>query len=207
VRTLTRCATALVTLILLSVGAVGVHGAAANSSPPVPTDVQLVSTWTDPLTGLVWDRYQQYAAPLNVFVDGGQMTVIHKGAQVVGVTGAHYVDLKVTTRPTLSPTQAVVSAAAQRTDAADGTANAVATTRAAQLRVDPATGRQFYRVTSAAPGVVTYQDVDANTGAVLKTWSGIEMDAPSGTGVKGDSKTLGGDSLTGAGEVLTSASG
>src|SRR4029079_12977832 len=51
------------------------------------------------------------------------------------------------------------------------------------------------------------QNVDANTGAVLQSWSGIETDAPSGTGVKTDTKTLGGDVLTGLGNVLTSTSG
>jgi Zn-dependent metalloprotease len=160
------------------------------------------------LTGLVWDRYQQYAAPLNVFVDGGQMTVIHDGSQVVGISGVHYAGLTVTTTPELSPSQAVASASLQTNPSVDSTGSAsVATMRSAQLRVDPATGRQFYRVTSAAPGEVTYQDVDANTGAVLETWTGIETDAPSGKGIKGDTKTLGGDTLTGPGNVLTSPSG
>jgi len=182
----------------------------AASSSAVPADVRLVSSWTDPLTGVVWDRYQQYAAPMNVFVDGGQMTVIHKGAQVVGMTGAHYAELRVTSKPALSPSQAVASAAARVAQPVDGHSSddaAVAMTSAAQLRVNPTTGRQFYRVMSAAPGIVTYQNVDANTGAVLQSWSGIETDAPSGNGVKSDTKTLGGDALTGLGKVLTSTSG
>ena len=91
------------------------------------------------------------------------------------MTGAHYASLRVTTQPALSPGQAVVSASAQSLPSVDGPgAPSVAMNRSAQLRVDPQTGRQFYRITSAAPGDVTYQDVDADSGAVLQTWTGID---------------------------------
>ena len=106
-------------LTLVAVGSFDVPGAAAASSSPVPADVRLTGTWTDPLTGLVWDRYQQYAAPLNVFVDGGQMTVIHNGSQVVSVSGSHYAGLTVTSKPQLSPSQAVASASTQATPSVD----------------------------------------------------------------------------------------
>ena len=127
-----------------------------------------MSSWTDPLTGLRWDRYQQYAAPLGVFVDGAQLIVISSGSRVVDESGSHYPDLRVTTKPALSPTQAVSAAAANSPASSDEQHASVAVTRSAQLRVDPATGRQFYRVTSAAPGYLLYQDIDANSGALLR---------------------------------------
>ena len=201
VRGAVRGTVALLTLTLLAL----LFSVPATAAPaaPVPADVRFVSSWTDPLTGLRWDRYQQYAAPLGVFVDGAQMIVIRDGAHVIETTGTHYLGLRVATAPALSAAQAIASAAAQTTQAQTADRSGVAPARSAQLRVDPATTRQFYRVTSAAPGYVLYQDIDANTGAVLAAWSGIETDAPSGTGVKGDHKSLGGDAWTGS-EVLTS---
>lgn len=194
-RPVVRPTAAIVALALLA--AAFAAPVAAASSSTIPADVRFVSSWTDPLTGLVWDRYQQYAAPLDVYVEGGQLTIIRRGSRVVAQSGAYYPTLRVTSRPALSPIQATASAAM----AAD-----TAPARSTQLRVDPATGMQFYRVTTAAPGSVTYQDIDANTGAVLQTWSGIETDTATGTGVKGDTKSLAGDALTGVG-ALTQPTG
>src|SRR5204862_960887 len=100
----------------------------------IPVDVRFVNSWTDPLTGFVWDRYQQYAAPLDVYVDGAQMTVIRRGAQVVETSGVHYAGLRVATLPRLSPAQAIATGAAQDLQVADGSASPIAPGRSAQLR-------------------------------------------------------------------------
>ncbi len=201
-----RATAAVVALVMVAV-ATFVAPVTLGASQQVPSDVRFVSSWTDPLTGLRWDRYQQYAAPLNVFVDGGQMAVVHDGAKVVQVTGEHYDTLRVTTAPRLSSAQVIASASAASPANLDPGQTPKALSHSAQLRVDPTTGNLFYRVASHAPGYLLYQNVDANTGAVLESWSGIEYDNATGTGVKGDTKNLGGSDPLAGTPALTSPTG
>ncbi len=198
--------TAAIAVLAVFMVQLGVPVSAATPSP-IPADVRFVSTWRDPLTGLDWDRYQQYAAPLNVFVNGGQMIVIRNGNRVVRTAGAHFAGLRVTSQPRLTANEAISSAVAQAPRLDTSGTSTQSLSYEAQLRVEPSTGRQFYRVKSAAPGTLLYQDIDANTGAVLQSWSGLETDAPTGTGVKGDNKSLAGDAFIGVGNVLTSPTG
>jgi bacillolysin len=162
----------------------------------LPADVRLISTWTDAQTGLTYSRYQQYAAPLKVFVDGGQITVVRRGERQLLVIGKHYPALRVANAPALTPAQAISKLAASAP--ASLGASRAALTYTTDLRVDPETAHLSYRIAAAAPGALTYFDLDANTGTVISSWSGVETDAPSGTGVKGDVKSLAGDALTGA---------
>ena len=63
-----------------------------------------------------------------------------------------------------------------------------------QLMLDPVTGRLFQRVESGAPGDFLVHLIDAESGAILDAWDAIEHASPGGgTGVKGDRKSLLGD--------------
>jgi Zn-dependent metalloprotease len=177
----------------------------------IPGDVRSVITWTDGATGLSFERYQQYAAPLGVYVDGAELTIARRDAQTVLVIGKHYPALRVSSVPVVSPSRAMaiasgtVARVAATQDATVGTGSARSLVQAAQLRVDPDTNRQFYRVQSAAPGILVYHDVDAQSGAILQSWSGIQHLDPAGTGrgVKGDLKPLTGDVLSGPAALST----
>ena len=174
----------------------------------VPADIRLVWSWPDSLTGLTFERYQQYAAPLNVLVEGAQLTVVRRGQKAVLVVGNHYPGLRVTQQPALRPLQAISIAAAH----ADAIPEAVIPPggelrHTTQLRVDPDSGALFYLVQSTGAGTRLFQQINANSGLVIDAWSGIDGANPgTGVGVKGDQKSLTGDTLTGSG-ALTSLVG
>jgi len=131
----------------------------------IPGDVRLVRTWLDPATGLDFERYQEYAAPLEVFVDGAQLTVVRRGAQPVLVIGNYFPNLRVTRAPALSSAQAISIASADRANGASASPGSSSPlTYRTELRIDPATDRQFYRVAASAPATLVYHDIDADTG-------------------------------------------
>ena len=107
----------------------------------IPGDVSLVRTWLDPATGLDFERYQQYAAPLGVFVNGAQLTVVRRGTQPVLVIGNYFPDLRVTRAPALSPAQAISIASADRADSANASPGSSSPlTYRTELRIDPVSG-------------------------------------------------------------------
>ncbi len=163
------------------------------SSFQVPADTRLVRTWRDPRSGFVFERYQQVVRPL-AEVDGAQLTVVRDGSRQVLVLGAHY--------PGISPLNSVQLSPAEAADRAEP--DAVNSERAEQppitgivqspqLQLDPSTRRLFYRVESTAPGIRTFHDIDAQTGAVINAWDAIDRANGMGTGVKSDRKSLLGD--------------
>jgi len=158
----------------------------------LPSDVQLAGTWRDARHDLTYKRYQQFAQPHNAFVEGGQLTVVQRGAKTVAVVGAHYGSVGYSNRLVLTGAQAASRATELRTGlrSEDGSipSSLDSTT---QLRVDPSNGRLFQRVDSSAPGTYVVTEVDAETGAIIERWDAINNAEPGkGTGVKGDRKSL-----------------
>ena len=164
--------------------------AAANFA--VPADLRKSASRHDSKFNLDYVSYQQYAAPLGTLVDGGQVTVVSRDGQQLLVGGAYYPGLRSKGAPALSAAAALNFAAQVRgglsdlPDAVRGFA-----TRRTDLRLDPHTGRLFYRVATAAPGNNGYQEIDAQTGELLAAWGGVDqIGVGHGTGVKGDNKNL-----------------
>ena len=156
----------------------------------LPADVRQTSSWHDSRFGLDYARYQQFAAPLRTYVEGAQLTIVRRGDEQVLVIGAHHPGLRVDRAPLIDGAAAIDRAAADalRSEALPRHVAGLVK-RQAQLRVDPDTGRLFYLVSSGAPGVNLFHEIDAQTGAVIDSWDGIEHDG-TGTGVKGDTKDL-----------------
>jgi len=167
----------------------------------LPSDVGPVRSWHDPLSGLTFDRYQQFAAPLGVYVDDAQLTVVRRAQTHVLVVGAHYPNLRVSLRPALGAAQAIVRA---RLDDRLSAPAEERVARRAELRLDPESGRQFYLVESGAPGVHQFHEVDAQSGAVLAAWDALDRVDGMGTGVKGDRKSLRGADDVDKSDNLTS---
>lgn len=156
----------------------------------VPRDVSAVASWTDQAHDLEYTRYQQFARPFGVHVDGAQLTVVKRGARQVLVIGSHFAGLRVIALPSINALRAIAIAAAtsERFDVPPDVAELL--THRTELRFDPVRGRLFQRVESGAPGVALFHEVDAQTGAVIASWNAIESAAGDGTGVKGDTKHL-----------------
>ncbi|MDL2335751.1 MAG: M4 family metallopeptidase [Chloroflexota bacterium] len=158
----------------------------------VPADLRKSGSRHDAKFNLDFVSYQQYAAPLGTLVDGGQVTVVSRDGKQLLVGGAYYPGLRSTSAPALSVAAALNIAAQVRgglldlPDAIRGFA-----TRRTDLRLDPLTGRPFYRVATAAPGNNGYQEIDAQSGELLAAWGGVDqINRGQGVGVKGDTKTL-----------------
>ena len=171
----------------------------------IPSDVRLTRSWRDQSAGLTFSRYQQYAAPLGVYAKGAQLTVASRGARQMLVIGSHYPDLRVAGRAMLSAQQAIGRAAADRRLVRDLLPEQAALLRRrAELRVEPETGRLFYLVESGSPGVHTFHEIDAQSGAVIDAWEAIQHANGMGTGIKADRKALLGDNPISATDNLTS---
>jgi bacillolysin len=164
----------------------------------LPRDVTAVSSWTDAAHGLKYTRYQQFARPFGVHVDGAQLTVVKRGGRQVLVIGSHHAGLRVIALP-------AIKAAAARMIAAAGVENLV--TQRSELRFDPASGRLFHLVESGGPGVALFHQVDAQTGVVIDSWNAIEGVAGDGTGVKGDTKHLAAGPMPGFGSLTSGSPG
>jgi bacillolysin len=182
--------------------------AAANFR--VPADVTLIRTWHDARHDLTYRRYQQFVQPFNALVDGAQLTVAERGGASVLVIGAHYPSAAATNRLLVTGKQAVdrVSVSRSLLEEVPSSAKPLLVSTA-QLRLDPVNSRLFQRVESGAPGVLVFHDIDAETGAVLDVWSGINEASPGmGTGAKGDRKSLKGeDDALGTSDDLTKLDG
>ncbi len=176
---------------------------ARASSFRVPTDTRLVRTWRDPRSGFVFERYQQVVQPF-AEVDGAQLTVVRDGSQQVLVLGAHYPGISAVNSVELSPTEAASRAEPEAVNSARAEQPPITgLEQSPQLRLDPSTGRLFYRVESTAPGIRTFHDVDAQTGAVINAWDAIDRANGMGTGVKSDRKSLLGDNAGSSTDDLT----
>ena len=108
------------------------------------------------------------------------------------VGGAYYPGLRSTDAPKLTLSDVLNVAATLRGGLVDlpDYLRAFATRRT-DLRLDPLSGRPFFRVATAAPGANGYQNIDAFSGELLAAWSGVDQVNPGeGTGGKGDTKTL-----------------
>ena len=160
----------------------------------VPVDVRLVSSRTDRSSGLTFERYQQFAAPLDVQVDGAQLSVVRRGDKVVLVIGKHYPDLRAIVRPSVATLRAAAAAAVNAPRVARVNIRpAELTTRRSEMRINPETARIFYLVESVAPGVRVFTEVDAQSGNVIEAWSALHgLEPGQGNGLKGDTKSLAG---------------
>ncbi|HYI23664.1 MAG TPA: M4 family metallopeptidase, partial [Candidatus Limnocylindrales bacterium] len=176
---------------------------ARASSFQIPSDTRLVRTWRDPRSGFVFERYQQVARPL-AEVDGAQLTVVRDGSRQMLVLGAHYPGISAVNSVELSPTEAVSRAEPDAVNSARAEQPPIAELeQSPQLRLDPTTRRLFYRVESTAPGIRTFHDVDAQSGAVINAWDAIDRVNGMGTGVKSDRKSLLGNSSGSTTDDLT----
>lgn len=164
----------------------------AAASFVVPSDLRQVSARHDSKFNLDYVSYQQYAAPLGTLVDGGQVTVVSRDGKQVIVGGAYYPGLRSSRAAGLSVARALSIAADLRgglNDIPDAIRQLA--TRRTSLRLDPTTGRLFYLIATAAPANNMYQQIDAESGALLSAWSGVDqIVAGEGKGVKGDTKDL-----------------
>jgi len=169
-----------------------VQRGAALDGLRLPTDVRLISSRTDRAAGLTFERYQQFAKPLGVYVDGAQLSVVRRGDKVELVIGRHYPDLRAVLRPSIAASRAATAAAVNAPTVADTRVRpSDLATRRLEVRINPDSRRMFYLVESVAAGVRVFTEVDAQTGAVLEAWNGLEgVDPGQGTGVKSDTKDL-----------------
>jgi bacillolysin len=128
--------------------------------------------------GLTYERYQQFLGPARV--DGAQITVLREDSgEPTAVVGAHFPNIIVRSSVRVS------AAAAKETAEHDF---GPASSRAAELMINPVSGRYFYRVESRRFGARWVHWIDADDGRVLRSYDAIATDH--GTGVKGDTKTL-----------------
>ncbi|MEP7159295.1 MAG: M4 family metallopeptidase [Chloroflexota bacterium] len=164
----------------------------------VPRDVTIASSWSDSTHDLVYTRYQQFARPFGVHVDGAQLTVVKRDGRQVLVIGSYYAALRVFALPSISALRASAIAAAGIDIAHD---------QRSELRFDPAAGRLFYRVESGAAGVALVHEVDATTGKVLDSWDALADAAYDGVGVKGDTKSLASGAIAGIGNLTSQPGG
>jgi bacillolysin len=143
----------------------------------VPSDMRLVRNLSLG-NGIRYERYQQYLGDAAVL--GGQITVYRDASGAIStVIGAHYSNIAPTN--TISRSKADAESVADR-DVGSGEQ------RVADLLIDPATGRYFYRVETRGFDSRWIHWVDAGNGRVLKKYDAIESDH--GIGVKGDTKSL-----------------
>jgi Zn-dependent metalloprotease len=215
----TRLTLLTVLAALLASGAIAAPVAAADNAPwgyrvqrgaelrdyRVPVDMRLIGSRTDPRTGLVFERYQQFAAPLDVLVDGSQLAVVRRDGEPVLTIGNHYPGLRVQLRPTVAAAAASAIAARNVGRVAGVRLDPSAlVTRHTQLRLDPETRQLFHLVESAAPGVRVLHQIDAVTGDIIDAWDALHTAEPGmGTGVKLDRKSLRGALQTADDDLTT----
>ena len=143
----------------------------------VPGDVSPVWRATRP-DGSTQTRYQQRVGDASVF--GGQVTVLENAAgATTSVIGAYF--------PGLSPSNTVSVTKGRARSIVEGAIGTGGTFRN-QLLVDPRTGRYFYEVQSLRGDARPVRWVDAGTGRIVKSYSGLTEGT--GVGVKGDRKPI-----------------
>ena len=157
----------------------------------MPSDMALAKTLPARGPRLTWERYQQHLGAAAVL--GGQVTLLRDAAgRPVAVIGKRSLALVPVNSVRLSEAQAREIAAR---DFRGGQA-------VADLLIDPATGRYFYRVETRRPFERWFHWVDAETGRILREYDGRERG--DGIGVKGDVKSLAGlDGQPGTADDLT----
>lgn len=143
----------------------------------LPADVREVSGATFP-DGSTQTRYQQRVGGVPVF--GGQVTVLKDAAgRSEAVVGAYF--------PGLEPKNAVnltKQEARDRVEAKIGARGRWSN----ELRIDPRSGRLFYAVESIRDAHRPVRWVDAGSGRIVKALDAVAHGT--GTGVKGDEKTV-----------------
>ena len=175
----------------------------------IPSDVRLVSRWSDARANLTFERYQQYAPASGAHVEGGQLTVGRRNGRIELVVGAHYNLVTAVNVVRLTSAAAATTALESReVSSLLARAGDAAVATSAELRLNPRTNRLFYRVSTDAFSALVYADIDAATGEVLNAWSALdEIDPGQGIGAKGDTKSLAGLTSGSNPHVLQSADG
>jgi bacillolysin len=175
----------------------------------VPKDARLSGRLELPALDLSVERYQQTVTSHRAAVEGGQLSVYRRDGVAVLVIGAHYPAARARNRLLIDERRASAAAAADRRleggrpDRPRLPGADAGPERSASLRLDPASGRLFYRVETRAPGVREMHWVDAESGQVFHALDAVADDH--GTGVKLDTKSLSGGS--GKADDLTSKPG
>lgn len=144
----------------------------------IPSDMQPSRTFEFGRDGWTYKRYQQYSGSVPIL--GGEITIVRdRSGTILTVIGTRY--------PNLRPINAVRRSArvAELTVASELGATAARSTR---LVLDPQTGRYLYQIESRGFSSRWFHFVDAQTGAVVRSFNAI--DSGEGTGVKGDTKDL-----------------
>src|SRR4051794_19769166 len=177
----TRASTAAIsagmTFVLCAVASFVAPSAAAARPPYVflegshaasfqlPSDEQLVNSWTLFGSDVTVTRYQQVVS--GAAVADGQLSVVKRGATTVLVIGRHSGSVTFAARPTITAQQAAsigasatAVAAVRASSDVSGAPNANGlAARQVDLRVDPDSGRPFYMVESYAPGTRVFHEI------------------------------------------------
>jgi bacillolysin len=143
----------------------------------LPADVRVAWQASNGRLGLTQTRYQQYVGDAEVL--GGQITLLARGGQQVAVIGSHY--------PGLVPSNSVKLTASNARGIAERAIGASGRW-IVKLAIDPSNGRQFYKVENQRFDSRWFFWIDAADGKQLNKYNAIHTG--SGTGVKGDTKTV-----------------
>jgi Zn-dependent metalloprotease len=143
----------------------------------VPSDVREV--WRSSGNGVTQTRYQQYVGDAAVY--GGQITVLTRNGQQAAVVGNHYSNLSPSNQVRLSK-----AGAREKVQRVRGKSGKFITT----LYINPKTGVRFYEVDSQRFDSRKIFHINAQTGAKIRSYDNLQEATETGTGVKGDSKTL-----------------
>ncbi|HEX6920541.1 MAG TPA: M4 family metallopeptidase [Actinomycetes bacterium] len=156
-------------------GSFTLTGADAVAYQP-PADLRQVRT-TELADGTTQTRYQQVASGAEVL--NGQVTVLRDArGTATAVIGAYFPGLRAKNDRKVTPAEARSTAAA-RVGNGD---------RTTTFRIDPQTGRTFYQVITQQSAHRWLTWVDAGSRAVRKNIDTVAEGT--GTGVKGDTKTI-----------------
>ncbi|MCX6539064.1 MAG: M4 family metallopeptidase [Acidobacteria bacterium] len=148
-------------------------------------ELRLRASETDALVdGRIHQRFDQYHQGVRVF--GGELVRQLDGAETVSVFGTVYPAIDIDTTPTLGAEDAAAVASAL-----GGTDRGPA--RTPDLMVVPSDAGGFalaYRVRLATDDNVMVYFIDAHTGALVSSYSDLQTEIGTGTGVLGDQKKV-----------------
>lgn len=158
-------------------GSFTLYGAdAAGYQVPADTERVWSTRYAD---GATQTRYQQVVAGAEVL--GGQVTVWRDAAdQVTAVVGTHVASLRPSNDRVLSASDAVAKVTSLL---------GAAGKRTTELKIDPRDGTLFYAVDTRRSAQRPVVWVDAQEGTVLNRFDALAEEG-SGTGLKGDTKTI-----------------
>ncbi len=167
----------VVTLVLAS--PVTLATADETAAFAVPDDMELIFSLPLSGYGLTYERYQQYFGAAKVL--GGQLSVYRNSSDAVAlVLGAYYANIILVNTVGLS--QATARGIVDRDISAGGA-------RSANLTIDPASGRYFYRVETRRADSRWVHWIDAGDGQMLNKHDALTYDCgtpPCGFGVAYD---------------------